>query len=78
MIGKIIKYLRKNKNISQKEMSKILNIGQSTLSDYENNKISIDFETIEKIATICDFEVQFINKKNNQIINSKNIERKEI
>ena len=59
-------------------MCKILNIGQSTLSDYENNKISIDFETIEKIATICDYEIQFINKNNKEIITSKNIERKEL
>ena len=76
MIGKIIKYLRKSKKINQKDMCKILNIGQSTLSDYENNKISIDFETIEKIATICDYEIQFINKNNKEIITSKNIERK--
>ena len=50
MIGKVIKTMRKDNNLKQSDLIKQLNIGQSTLSDYENEKISIDFETIEKIA----------------------------
>lgn len=76
MLGKIIKYMRNQKKIKQIELIKILNIGQSTLSDYENNKISIDFEMLEKIATICDYEIFFKNKNNGEIITTKNIERK--
>lgn len=78
MIGKIIRLMRKKRGIQQKEMAIFLNIGQSTLSDYENNKISIDFETIKKIAKICNFEINFIDKEDEEIITSENIERKEI
>lgn len=76
MIGKVIKYMRKEKNIKQSDLIKILNIGQSTLSDYENEKISINFETIEKIASICDYEIYFENRINKKRFKAKDIERK--
>lgn len=78
MIGKILKIMRKEKKIKQTELAKILNIGQSTLSDYENQKISIDFETIEKIARICDYEIVFENNITGNKITTKNIKRKDI
>lgn len=36
-LGKNIKYLREKNNLSQKEFAKILNISNSTLSQYESN-----------------------------------------
>lgn len=36
-LGKNIKYLREKTNLSQKEFAKILNISNSTLSQYESN-----------------------------------------
>lgn len=76
MIGKALKYLRKEKNLKQNELSDILNIGQSTLSDYENEKISINFDLIEKIASICDYDIYFENRINNKKFKIKDIERK--
>lgn len=76
MIGKILKYMRKEKNLKQSDLIKILNIGQSTLSDYETGKISIDFSMIEKIANICDYEIQFVNTKTKKVLTTKNIDRK--
>lgn len=76
MIGKILKYIRNEKGISQKELAKILNIAQTTLSGYETNYSNPTYEIIEKIAKICDYEIIFKNKKNNKEITSKNIERK--
>lgn len=76
MIGKALKYLRKEKNLKQSELCDILNIGQSTLSDYENEKISINFEMIEKIASICDYDIYFENRINNKKFKIKDIERK--
>ncbi len=78
MIGKIIKTLRHEANLSQEELSKKAFIGRSTLSDYERMKTDINFETIERIANICGYEIIFRNKKNQKILTTKNIERKEI
>mgnify|MGYP004647703395 FL=1 len=78
MIGKALKYMRKQKKLNQNDLIKLLNIGQSTLSDYENEKISIDFNTIEKIASICDYEIYFKNRVTNEKFQIKDLERKDI
>lgn len=78
MIGKILKQMRKEKELSQEDMAMILNINQTTLSGYERGYREPSYETIEKIAKICNYEIQFINKTNNNILTTKNIERKEI
>ncbi len=78
MIGKILKTLRHEKNLSQEELASLAFIGRSTLSDYERMKTDINFETIERIANICDYEIIFRNKKTQKILTTKNIERKEI
>ena len=64
--------------MKQSELVKILNIGQSTLSDYENEKISIDFDTLEKIAKTCNFTIYFQNDITGQKIKSKDLIRKDI
>lgn len=78
MIGKILKTMRKIKGLKQSDISKITNIPQNTLSQYENEKIQPTFEIIEKIANICDYEIIFKNKIDNTILSSKNINRKEV
>lgn len=76
MIGKILKTMRNKKKLKQSELAKIINIPQNTISQYENEKIQPTFEIIEKIATACEYKIEFKNK--NDILTSKNIERKEI
>lgn len=78
MIGKVLKYMRKQKNLKQGDLIKILNIGQSTLSDYENEKISIDFNMIEKLASICDYEIIFRNRITKEEFKAKDLERKDV
>lgn len=79
MIGKIIKTMRRENNLTQEELSKKIFLGRTTLSDYEREKKNINFETIEKIADACNYEITFINKKDkNRILTSKNINREEI
>ena len=79
MIGKIIKTMRREKGLTQEELSKITFIGRSTLSDYEREKTDINFENIEKIAKACGYEVVFVNKQNKgNNLTSENINRKEI
>lgn len=78
MINEIIKYMRKTKNLKQKDLAKLCDIAITTLSGYETNYSQPTFDMIEKIANTCNFEIQFINKSNNEIITTKNIYRKEI
>lgn len=78
MIGKVLKVMRKENNLKQSDLTKQLNIGQSTLSDYENEKISIDFETIEKIAKICHYTIYFKNNKTGKEFQTKDLIRKDI
>lgn len=76
MIGKILKTMRKYNEFKQSDISKKINIPQNTLSQYENEIIQPTFETIVKIAKVCNFEIKFENK--NMVLTTKNIERKEI
>lgn len=78
MLGKIIKYIRKEKEISQEDLGQILNVDQTTISGYERNYREPDFQMLEKICKICDYEIIFKNKINGKEITTKNIERKEI
>ena len=78
MIGKALKYMRKQKKLKQADLIKILNIGQSTLSDYETEKISVDFSIIEKIASICDYDIYFENRITNEKWKVEDLKRKDI
>lgn len=68
--------MRKIKGLKQCDVEKITNIPQNTLSQYENEKIQPTFEIIEKLANCYEFKINFSNNK--IILNSKNINRKEL
>ena len=78
MIGKAIKYMRIQNNLSQEKLSLLVNIGRSTLSDYEREKTDINFENLESIAKMCNYEIIFKNKKTKEIFKVKELERKDI
>lgn len=50
MLGEKIRELRKLKGLTLKEFGDILNLSESTVSMYENNKRNPDYLTIKKIA----------------------------
>lgn len=77
MIGKIIKKMRIDNNLTQSELSNLLNVDQTTLSGWERGYREPTFETIEKIAKVCNYKINFINTITNEFINTDNIERKE-
>ena len=56
-VGNNIKRFRKEKNIAQKDMAKMLNMPSSTYSNYENNNREPNAATLEKIADILDISV---------------------
>lgn len=68
MIKNIIKKMRKEKNLTQKELADLINVAQTTLSGYETGYSNPEFSLINKIANICDYEIQFVNTKNNNKI----------
>ena len=76
MIGKILKYMRRKQELNQEDLAKITNIPQNTISQYETGRIQPTFEIIETIANGCGYDVEF--KNNDDIVNSKNIDRKEL
>ena len=61
-IGSTIKELRKAKGISQKEMSKLLDIPYSTYSNYENNNREPSADVIKKVSDILDMYVEKFQK----------------
>lgn len=78
MIGKILKTMRKNANLSQEQISKVCGFARNTISQYETGVLQPDFKTIEKIANECGYEISFTNNKTRHTLTSKNIDREEI
>ena len=50
IVGENLRYARKAKGLTQKELAKELNKYQSDYSEYETGKIELDYE---KIVFIC-------------------------
>ncbi len=78
MIGKALKYMRKNKKLKQDVLTKQIGISQQNLSRYENEQRIISFDTIEQIANKCDYEIYFINKKTKDKFKANDLTRKDI
>ena len=78
-INKILKTIRLQKKLRQEDIAKKIGIQSNTYSDWERGRTQkIAFEDMEKIADICDYDIIFRNRNNNEELTSKNIERKEI
>ena len=60
MIGDQIKKLRKSKKISQDDLSEMLGISRSTLSKIENNRQTVDRETIKNISRVLDVDYRVL------------------
>lgn len=59
MIGIILKNMRLTAGLSQKELGQKLNLADTTISSYERENSQADFDTIFKIAQICNFKILF-------------------
>ena len=55
-----LKYFREDKDISQKKMAEILNVAQTTYSDYELGKINIPLNTLKKLALFFDTSIDYL------------------
>lgn len=78
MIGKILRTMRRKRNLSQEQIGKLTGFARNTISQYETGVLQPEFETIEKIANECGYSIEFKDKLTNEILTSDNILRKEI
>ncbi len=78
MIGKLLKLIRINKGLKQSDLASKLNIAQTTLSGYETNYSNPRFETIEKLAENCGYEIVFRNKKDHSELTTNSIKRLDV
>jgi len=59
-LGKRLANLRKEKGLSQAELAKLLNMGQSTIAMYEKNRRTPDPETLERLADFFNVTVDYL------------------
>ena len=60
MIGDKIKELRKKSKITQAELSDSINIGQSTLANFENGKRTIPIDIIIQLAQFFNVSADYL------------------
>ena len=76
-IGNILKNMRIiNTKYTQKDIGNTLSIADNTISSYERENSQPDFETITKIANICDFDICFYNKKTKAYLSVSDLSKK--
>ena len=66
---KKLKDYRKSKEITQEEMSKILNLGSTTYKNYENNITEPNIETLIKLADFFHVSIDELVGRPTSIIN---------
>ena len=52
--------LREDKDLSQQEIAEFLNVGQSTYSDYELEKVNIPIDSLRKLAEFFNTSIDYI------------------
>ena len=51
---------REDRDISQKKMAELLNVAQTTYSDYELGKINIPLDALKKLALFFDTSIDYL------------------
>ena len=60
MYGKIIRELRKERNLSQKQLAEKLNTAQNTVSKYETETLDLSTDMLIKICDFFDVPADYI------------------
>jgi transcriptional regulator with XRE-family HTH domain len=75
--GEMIKYIRVTSGLSQKQLGKMINMSDTTISAYERGIKNISLKTFLKITCVCDFDIKvFVTDKEstetfNIVVNEK-------
>lgn len=78
MIGKVIRYMRKQKKYKQEVLGEMIKVKGNTITQYEKGQRNPTFETIEKIAKLCDYSIYFKNNLTGEEFTAKDLDRKDI
>lgn len=76
-----LKFLRKEKKLTQAQVAREINISQQTYANYENNKTEAPYDIIKKLANLysCSIDelLNFNNNKNIELLVKKEEEKLE-
>ena len=67
MIGTILRNIRKIRGLTQINIGNELNLADNTISNYETEYSNPNFDTIQKFISVCNFEIQFVDKENDKV-----------
>jgi DNA-binding XRE family transcriptional regulator len=59
LLGEAIKMLRKQKDLTQEELGKLVGVQKAQISKIENNLNNARFDTIMKVFNVLDAKVKF-------------------
>lgn len=62
-----IRDLREDKDLTQKELAKILNVSQQTYSRYETGEIVIDIHSLIKLSSFYNTSIDYLVGLTNEI-----------
>ncbi|WP_414840431.1 helix-turn-helix transcriptional regulator [Carnobacterium sp. TMP28] len=62
--------IRKDKNITQKELAEKVHVSQAQIARVENYSYTPTLKTITKIATGLNLELAFIDRSTNELVKS--------
>lgn len=63
--GNILKKIRQDKNLTQEDLAKKLNISRSNIANYENDKNMPSVDILEKLSKIFDCSIDYLLGKSN-------------
>lgn len=58
--GNILRHARTKAGLSQRELGRRAGVSQTTISQIEHDKTSPRFETLDRLLSVCGFELELI------------------
>ncbi len=75
MIGIILKNIRKIGKLTQTQIGNKLNLAENTISNYETEYSNPTFETVNKFVDVCDFDIQFLDRKTRKVFTIEDLSK---
>ena len=75
MFGDVLKGLREQSGVSQKELSKILHVSQQTIASWEVNRTTPSLELLNDVADYFDVTIDYLLGRENSLVREVNVSR---